>query len=274
VHFVPCSLSKGILYINVGTVIYAFFLKFAYVVPYTLLSITVASGFLLCVLMPVHAARYLARDLRRLPKQFESFCIREAQCFCCTNNHIMPGTGEPIPCDRELVYETLKEWFSNECAGDVTGQGHLDYFDQLVRTDFARSATKLVGGGKISYRNTFLVGIVSIWFCLDLDFLALDWDQAIRQCALYFSVAFSILLCIISFFLQLAALSERIVGIPRSRCLNYMLTLCLGLLEALFYFVLYIPHARTREMVSWWPQVFVVLAEVCLTSFWFRSSLP
>ena len=45
-------------------------------------------------------------------RQLQTFQVREAKCFCCSNNHHHPQTGAELICDRELVYEGLKDLYS------------------------------------------------------------------------------------------------------------------------------------------------------------------
>ena len=45
-------------------------------------------------------------------RQLQTFKVREAKCFCCSNNHHHPQTGAELICDRELVYESLKDLYS------------------------------------------------------------------------------------------------------------------------------------------------------------------
>ena len=51
-------------------------------------------------------------DMAQLPEQLQSFDIETAECFCCSNNHRQPVTGEQIQCDRELIYGVLQLWSS------------------------------------------------------------------------------------------------------------------------------------------------------------------
>lgn len=55
----------------------------------------------------IDAGMELIRDLRDLSKQLQDFSVDRAECFCCSNKHIHPTTGQALPCDRELVVETL-----------------------------------------------------------------------------------------------------------------------------------------------------------------------
>lgn len=68
-------------------------------------------------LLPVHATRHYARELRGMPEQLASFNIRESQCFCCTVGHTLTqpdGTVKRLRCDRKLVEKTLRKWFRTQ----------------------------------------------------------------------------------------------------------------------------------------------------------------
>ena len=46
-------------------------------------------------------------------------CLKDAQCFCCSNRHRHPQTGERLPCDRKLVYNTLRQWYLDHWCIEV-----------------------------------------------------------------------------------------------------------------------------------------------------------
>eukprot|EP00929_Paragymnodinium_shiwhaense_P020083 TRINITY_DN13503_c0_g2_i1.p1 TRINITY_DN13503_c0_g2~~TRINITY_DN13503_c0_g2_i1.p1 ORF type:complete len:537 (-),score=23.26 TRINITY_DN13503_c0_g2_i1:78-1505(-) len=52
----------------------------------------------------------LVTDLCLVQSQVQGFSIRDSHCFCCSNNHVHPLTGEELACDRKLVYDTLGAW--------------------------------------------------------------------------------------------------------------------------------------------------------------------
>lgn len=49
-------------------------------------------------------------EFLNLEDQLHNFSVRASQCACCTLNHVDPQTGDPMMCDRELVFRTLKRW--------------------------------------------------------------------------------------------------------------------------------------------------------------------
>eukprot|EP00929_Paragymnodinium_shiwhaense_P120038 TRINITY_DN91940_c0_g1_i1.p1 TRINITY_DN91940_c0_g1~~TRINITY_DN91940_c0_g1_i1.p1 ORF type:complete len:561 (+),score=17.04 TRINITY_DN91940_c0_g1_i1:178-1860(+) len=52
----------------------------------------------------------MGAEAMAIQKAVERYSMREAQCFCCSHNHIDPISGLPIICDRKLVYSTLGKW--------------------------------------------------------------------------------------------------------------------------------------------------------------------
>jgi len=74
--------------------------------------------------------RRAVQDLLELQDDWISFSVRDTECFCCTQSHVHPVTGEQIPCDRELVYESISHWY-----GDGDRDAGLDGFDIIAQGD-------------------------------------------------------------------------------------------------------------------------------------------
>ena len=74
------------------------------------IGLITAGAFL--VILTHFVAERLAADLAKLPAQLGAFSIRDTKCTCCQMNHIDPDSGEPMVCDRVLVYATLATWFA------------------------------------------------------------------------------------------------------------------------------------------------------------------
>ena len=106
----------------------------------------------------------LVADLEKIPRQLANFRLDDAECFCCSNNHRHPHNGSRLPCDRQLVYNTLKQWYDDvESAGD-----HLETFSRMVREDLAPSISLLVGGLTLPlYYAVFTVGASNLPYLAD-----------------------------------------------------------------------------------------------------------
>lgn len=65
------------------------------------------------------------RRQRGRAKSFAASRMAEVKCFCCSNDHRHPRTGEKLPCDRVLVLGMLQRWFD-----DVEdGESYLESFN-------------------------------------------------------------------------------------------------------------------------------------------------
>lgn len=88
------------------------------------------------VLLPIvnYLGMKLQDDIEQLPTQVENFRIEASQCTCCSNNHKDPQTGQRMMCDRELVYQSLKDIYrEDERTEGAEGGEELEEFNQLVR---------------------------------------------------------------------------------------------------------------------------------------------
>ena len=45
-----------------------------------------------------------------LKAELAEFSAQNAQCFCCSNRHLNPITGEKLSCDRALVNASIAHW--------------------------------------------------------------------------------------------------------------------------------------------------------------------
>eukprot|EP00929_Paragymnodinium_shiwhaense_P039611 TRINITY_DN207_c0_g2_i4.p1 TRINITY_DN207_c0_g2~~TRINITY_DN207_c0_g2_i4.p1 ORF type:complete len:779 (-),score=141.92 TRINITY_DN207_c0_g2_i4:202-2538(-) len=119
----------------------------------------------------VHEFRKIMKEAGGLPSLLQKFSIRDAECFCCANDHKDPISGAALQCDRSLVYKTLKNWYimSLEHAAKVRGNHRpstvphttetqmdmaLDIFDEDVRTSLLPLVCEnlFFGGVRMRYR--------------------------------------------------------------------------------------------------------------------------
>lgn len=118
----------------------------------------------------LHWMRHLAQDLQLLPQQIESFSLSNAGCFCCTHDHVMPGTGAPIPCDRRLVCKTVQSWFEDQRPPDAPGQtGYTtERFDRQVQDLFGTWILRNSSLSSVGYRDALVVACPSLFRMMDV----------------------------------------------------------------------------------------------------------
>ena len=89
--------------------------------------------FLITYPLQAWVGRQLTKNLQSLSRQLREFDIHESKCSCCSAGH-ETQSGERIPCDRDLIYQSLADWYGND-ADNL--QGRLESFNKAVRTQFA-----------------------------------------------------------------------------------------------------------------------------------------
>ena len=117
--------------------------------------------FVIVLVLPsfVYIGQMLIRELAALPAELKEFRVQDVKCFCCTNNHYDPITGEVIPCDRVLVHRMLARWFSTleEGEDDFT---YLDRFNTVVREELSIVVLS-AGGTTLRFNDAFR----AVWGC-------------------------------------------------------------------------------------------------------------
>jgi hypothetical protein len=83
----------------------------------------------------IYIGQGIIRELAELPAQLKSFRVQDVKCFCCTNHHREPNTGETLPCDRVLVHRMLARWFGK--TSDEDGFAYVERFNKLVREELS-----------------------------------------------------------------------------------------------------------------------------------------
>jgi len=129
-------------------------------------------------------ARFM-RDLASLPEQLANLSITKCSCFCCTHNHRIPATGEPMLCDRELVYRTIKNWFSSEygsweapCENDVDP---LATADKHIRLQLTVQLQESVGAAALPFGLVLFGMTPQLWYVCDIlpAMSSLNWQAFI-----------------------------------------------------------------------------------------------
>ncbi len=80
--------------------------------------------FTVLVSLQIYVTIGLLDDIAALPQQLSNFSITSSECYCCSVHHVHPETGDEIPCDRQVVFRTLQDWYGTEDKAEDE-QGHL-----------------------------------------------------------------------------------------------------------------------------------------------------
>jgi len=154
-------------------------LGFVLGIPAGVILLFLAAIVFLCFVPMLHGLRRVTSELRRLPLQIHNFEVRQAECFCCANQHVHPQTSTVLPCDRSLVYSTLQTWFPQRHSGPASHDSFLDTFDEHVRTLFASAVLAEVGGSsgsRVTYKTALVAGYPILWSAFDLFVMAANID--------------------------------------------------------------------------------------------------
>ncbi|CAE7807932.1 Mal-A2 [Symbiodinium sp. CCMP2456] len=140
--------------------------------PYVISMVGFGMLFVAAIPVGCYSALGTLRDIRDLEPQLKQFDVEHSECFCCSNDHRHPDTGQKLRCDRRLVFHTLKGWYGE--AGD-TADEHLKRFSSTVQTSLRHKV--LEGADSVIFPSRVVacmtVAACAPWFC---DSLA--WAKA------------------------------------------------------------------------------------------------
>eukprot|EP00928_Gymnodinium_smaydae_P087855 TRINITY_DN72045_c0_g1_i1.p1 TRINITY_DN72045_c0_g1~~TRINITY_DN72045_c0_g1_i1.p1 ORF type:complete len:561 (+),score=55.79 TRINITY_DN72045_c0_g1_i1:178-1860(+) len=162
-------------------------------------------------------ARRCVHDLFTLDSQLNKFSVKNASCFCCSVGHVHPDTRSILPCDRQLVYESIvamdqarldgccredaenhedidgsdcREVLAGKIASrmqrmqtktsDVFYDERLQHFDAIVRTTFRMDITRSLNGPNVRYSLMLALGVFP-------GMCSMDWSLSFDE-PLWFSV--------------------------------------------------------------------------------------
>ncbi len=99
------------------------------------------------------------KDLAALPVQLWNFRVQDCKCFCCSNSHRDPTTGETLQCDRLLVHRMLAKWFSasEETEDDLS---YLNSFNKVVQDELSL-VMQSASGSTLRFSDAFCAA----WGC-------------------------------------------------------------------------------------------------------------
>eukprot|EP00929_Paragymnodinium_shiwhaense_P020096 TRINITY_DN13503_c2_g1_i5.p1 TRINITY_DN13503_c2_g1~~TRINITY_DN13503_c2_g1_i5.p1 ORF type:complete len:491 (-),score=38.56 TRINITY_DN13503_c2_g1_i5:748-2220(-) len=124
-----------------------------------------------------HVLHLHADHVAGLQQELEGFCIKQTSCFCCTNNHKHPESGETLVCDREMVYSTLKQWVEEK--GAIYADAHINAFNHQVRTTLRDHIHTELPEDTLFIRYSDMVYscFPCVWLVIDLTTVRLHRDE-------------------------------------------------------------------------------------------------
>lgn len=207
-------------------------------------------------------ARQVSEDLNKLPRQVDDFSIRNAESFCCANEHIVPETGKAILCDRALVFKTVAEWFGDDTEFDL--ERSLDIFDLDVKLRIGPAFVQTLRGATTFYKLSLSMG-GALYICWSTGYsasvLELGGETAARYFLEVFQVAFLVIPVSFKCFLLVADAFTAATG-------QWPFILDAGTRTLAFSFLLFamwLPLGILRGLRSPIPQLILTFALTLLT---------
>eukprot|EP00435_Cladocopium_sp_Y103_P069394 s64_g33.t1 len=135
-------------WLAVNLVIYVVWNSLDLAMPIQILLCWCSIGLFFLIGFPLQswAGRRLTRNLHSLTAQLSHFNVNEAKCACCSCGHVSSETGKKIPCDRELIYQSLQDWYGKD-SNDL--QAGLERFNTVVRNKLADQILQTWGGNAV-----------------------------------------------------------------------------------------------------------------------------
>ena len=130
-------------------------------------TVTIAGFLAITFILPgvlcLHVGIGVAGSMAELEDQLRSFRIQNCRCFCCSMDHIHPETKAPLPCDRELILQTVKKWYFQSLSSPqeietASDEPHWEKFNQTAQQELLPIVLDSVGTGRtcISYFSTLV----------------------------------------------------------------------------------------------------------------------
>jgi len=232
--------------------------------------------FILISLLFDHQSVQLTRSLEALPDQLTDFSVEKASCFCCTNSHVSPQTQEPLQCDRELIFQTMTDWFGPACAlqnpqqdPQNLQQQALHTFDQFARTEFREWVLLHAGPTKISYSHCVFCCCPFLWRSFDVLSAACSVPSGwlLRFWLLeYVITALFVMPCAIKLWFCTVVQIDRATGISLRPILDYMFIPIRITCGYIICLTLYTPTYVLNRLDSFVPVTAYDVLVMCLTA--------
>jgi len=221
--------------------------------------------------LPLHIIRRSVRDLQRMPAQIHNFAFANAECFCCSVNHVIPNTGITIPCDRDVINTKLNVWFRSE---DGT-KSPEDMFNEYVRESFKKYILNRVGGSKVKYTLAVIATLPGWFFITDRFHILyeIDGNDSWRLFSHYLAMTFGVFPCILRTSLWIAVLFDKVFGVRENMGADILVTILAACCVCGFIGGMLFAMIGTLSIETVWPQLIVLPLVGFVTIYLFQEDL-
>ncbi|CAE7703772.1 unnamed protein product [Symbiodinium sp. CCMP2592] len=226
-----------------------------------IMGLTMAAGLLPCFLCLVYIGRRFCCSLDTLQQQLGKFQVDDAKCYCCTVNHLDDETGEPIPCDRDIMLKCIGIWFRTTTDFEQLVRGH-------VRTTLLRELTSPL----YLYRQIVMASSPVMWLFLDRVATLLVADDISTGLCIVFDALAWWLMAIPSIVLLGAAVAYKLRMRKAHWVADFLLSLAV-LLPAAGMLVAFVAIYMTFDLVSIYSLPFPLGRIVASAAFFIVSAL-
>merc|ERR1711974_278053 len=85
--------------------------------------------------------------------QIAAFRCEQAQCFCCSVDHILPETGAKLDCDRTVVYGAIRSWYEDG----------LEQFEEIVQDSLFSRVERQISPSLLRYADALHIAVPYFW---------------------------------------------------------------------------------------------------------------
>eukprot|EP00929_Paragymnodinium_shiwhaense_P122606 TRINITY_DN9549_c0_g1_i2.p1 TRINITY_DN9549_c0_g1~~TRINITY_DN9549_c0_g1_i2.p1 ORF type:complete len:582 (+),score=50.95 TRINITY_DN9549_c0_g1_i2:208-1953(+) len=211
-------------------------------------------------------ARRSLQDLKLVKPQLSAFSVKKAACYCCSNNHRDPVTGEILLCDRTLVVGLLLSRMAGGESEDVNDS--LEKYDQVVRAELYSAMVEYLSFD-MRYRDVLCTAVPSLW--RGLDFFVAGRSTSVEDGARYLFIWTLLWLfiypSILQFLVRLISLCIAETCNTSSTLRQVSIDLLCGAIGVLFGLCLWMPcalaaKARADAFLAAWPVVLLLVTVV------------
>lgn len=166
--------------------------------------------------LAIHVFRNYAHSVHTLEQKLKVFSMGQTECACCAINHVHPGTGAQILCDRSVVVSCIRSWF-----------GRVSTFQGYVRSYLGDVLGRQLGiQCAFPYSWTLFALSPVLWAEMDVVSAVSRTGSSEQIAAQVLTGFLTAYLCIFPFMMACVC---KLAKLLRYRCISYSLDLIVSL---------------------------------------------